>query len=259
MTAAPSPDTRTGTPTDPHRARARRRETLLPVNEIFWHEVAQGEGPFTGRACAFIRLGYCNLHCPPCDTGRTWNSARYDIPALNPETPVTEIMDSIPAHIRMVVISGGEPLLWQRTGAFVTMLEQLTRRGIKVHIETNATIIPTEGTDRHVVHYSASPKLSAMGGGDPLQRRVRPPVIAAFAERCAAGRACFKFVVAGREQVQEAARFVQDHQLDPDWVWMMPEAGDAATLLARQPEVTKAATALGFNVSTRLHLISNIR
>lgn len=61
-----------------------RRPSHLPVNEVFW-DVVQGEGPYMGRASAFIRLGYCNLHCPPCDTKPTWDTSQYvlerDLPA----------------------------------------------------------------------------------------------------------------------------------------------------------------------------------
>lgn len=39
--------------------------THLPVNEVFG-PVIQGEGPYAGRQASFVRLGLCNLHCPPC-------------------------------------------------------------------------------------------------------------------------------------------------------------------------------------------------
>ena len=32
----------------------------------------QGEGPSTGKPCAFVRLSRCNLACTWCDTAYTW-------------------------------------------------------------------------------------------------------------------------------------------------------------------------------------------
>ena len=44
----------------------------LTVSEIFG-PTFQGEGPFTGRAAVFLRLGRCNLDCKWCDTPYTWD------------------------------------------------------------------------------------------------------------------------------------------------------------------------------------------
>lgn len=239
-------------------AHDRNRETHLPINEVFW-DVVQGEGPYTGRACGFIRLGWCNLHCPPCDTAQTWDTSRYDLAITCPDTEVAAAVDRLPARVRMVVISGGEPLLWQRAPAFITMLELLECRGIEVHVETNGTIAPLPSADPYVRHYSVSPKLTAMGGGDPLKRRIKPDVIAAFAQLATTGRAAFKFVVADQAQLAEVASFAAEHSLEPSWVWVMPEASDTATLLERQPVIASAAAQYSYNVGTRLHMIAQCR
>ncbi|MGW0731763.1 7-carboxy-7-deazaguanine synthase QueE [Streptomyces sp. NPDC002851] len=237
---------------------ALRGETHLPVNEVFW-DVVQGEGPYTGRACAFIRLGLCNLHCPPCDTAQTWDTSRFDLGATCPDTAVDEVVGRLPHTVRLVVISGGEPLIWQQTSAFSTLLTLLEKRDIAVHVETNGTIGPLSSTAQHVAHFSVSPKLTAMGGADPEKRRIKPNVIAAFADLASQGRACFKFVVADESHVDEVVDFTDRHLLDRAWVWVMPEAGDTQTLLARQPGITDAAAREGVNVSTRLHVIARCR
>ena len=213
---------------------------------------------------SFIRLGWCNLHCPVCDTKPTWDTGRYDLSVTCPDRTPEEVVAELPAGTRMVVVTGGEPLLWQRSGAFKRMLDLLAGRGIAVHVETNGTIAPdetdeTDETDERIVHFSVSPKLTAMGGADPESRRIKPAAIAAFVRVADAGRACFKFVVTGGDGVAEVAAFVHEHGLDPAWVWVMPEAQDTDTLLARQPEVTAAGAAAGFNVSTRLHMIARCR
>lgn len=159
----------------------------------------------------------------------------------------------------MVVISGGEPLLWQHTEAFVTMLRLLHERGIEVHVETNGTIAPVPEADALIRHYSVSPKLSAMGGADPEKRRIKPDVIAAFARIADTGRAAYKFVTAEAQHVAEVADFAVRHELEPSWIWVMPEAGETAALLDRQPLITAEGARRGFNVSTRLHMIAQCR
>ncbi|ANP53622.1 organic radical activating enzyme [Streptomyces griseochromogenes] len=239
-------------------ADGRNRETHLPINEVFW-DVVQGEGPYMGRSCGFIRLGWCNLHCPPCDTAQTWDTSRYDLAVTCPETAVAAAVGQLPARVRMVVLSGGEPLLWQSAPAFITMLDLLGRRGIEVHVETNGTIAPIPSINPFIGHYTVSPKLTVMGGGDPLKRRIKPDVIAAFARLAAAERAVFKFVVADQVQIGEVADFAAEHELEPSWIWVMPEASDTATLLERQPVIMAGAAAYGYNVSTRLHMIAQCR
>ncbi|MFI7337036.1 7-carboxy-7-deazaguanine synthase QueE [Streptomyces sp. NPDC050085] len=221
--------------------------------------MVQGEGPYAGRACAFIRLGWCNLHCPPCDTKPTWDTTQYDLTETCPDTEITAIVAGLPDTVRLVVISGGEGLLWQRVPAFHHMTDALAARGIEMHMETNGTIPPSEATNARIRHYSVSPKLSAMGGADPAHRRIKPAVLTAFTELAHQGRAVFKFVVADDGHLDEVATFARTHHLDPSWVWVMPEAGDLDTLLARQPAITAGGAQRGFNVSTRLHLIAQCR
>lgn len=233
--------------------------TTLPVNEVFWDGVVQGEGPYTGRACGFIRLGLCNLKCPPCDTHQTWDTSRHDLAETCPETPIEETVRLLPSNLRMVVISGGEPLIWQRTPAFIAMLKLLSSRNIEIHVETNGTLAPAPEIDLFIKHYSVSPKLTAMGGADPVAKRIKPAVIATFTEHAAAGRAAFKFVVENRANIDEVARFAHRHKIEPSWVWVMPEAADIETLLTRQPEITAAGARLGFNSSTRMHMIAQCR
>lgn len=237
---------------------ASRWATHLPVNEVFW-DVVQGEGPYMGRVCAFIRLGYCNLHCPPCDTKPTWDTSQYNLEETCPDTAVDAVVGRIPGNVRMVVLTGGEPLLWQRTPAFAALLTLLRERAIEVHVETNGTIAPVPETDALIRHYSVSPKLSAMGGADPHKRRIKPEVITAFARIAADGRAAFKFVTADAGHVAEVEDFAVRHGLKPSWIWVMPEAEDTATLLDRQPVITGEGVRRGFNVSTRLHKIAQCR
>jgi 7-carboxy-7-deazaguanine synthase len=50
----------------------------LLVSEVFGPTL-QGEGPHTGQAAAYIRLGGCNLRCRWCGTAFTWDQNRHDL------------------------------------------------------------------------------------------------------------------------------------------------------------------------------------
>jgi organic radical activating enzyme len=97
-----------------------------PVVEMF-HSL-QGEGTWTGVNAFFIRLGGCNVHCPWCDTKKSWNAQRY--PRFESEHLAAAAKAKNPA---VVIITGGEPLMHD--------LEPLTRAihdmKMQVHLETS--------------------------------------------------------------------------------------------------------------------------
>jgi len=77
----------------------------LPLVEEFF--TLQGEGSQTGRAAYFIRLGGCDVGCSWCDTRFAWNPKEY--PMVATDTIIEHVMNS---GTNSVVVTGGEPLLW---------------------------------------------------------------------------------------------------------------------------------------------------
>lgn len=228
----------------------------LSVSEVFGNTV-QGEGPYSGHPCCFLRLGHCNLSCPPCDTPYTWDTSRFDLAETCPPWTGDRILQELSAFTApLLIVSGGEPLLWQRTPTFRRVTEEC---GKTVHVETNGTIVPDPDGTAAVSHFSVSPKLSAMGGADQLKRRIKARAIAAFAELASGGTACFKFVCAAPEHVDEVSRFAVAHGLDPATVWIMPEGVTAETMLSNHRAVAPAVLMHGFKTTTRLHLLLNAR
>lgn len=234
------------------------RRIALPVNEIFG-PVPQGEGPHAGRCSTFVRFGYCNLNCPPCDTKETWDRTIHDLAETCPEVLAADIVRRAVEHgagETMTVVSGGEPLLWQRTPAWAAFLDAMPG---DMHMETNGTIAPTADTAARFAHFTVSPKIGAMGAADPVKRRIRPDVIAQFNILAAAGKAAFKFVAGTVDDVDQVAALVREHRIPPGAVYVMPlgETHDESRQTGR--DIVDRVMHHRFHMSGRLHLLLGVR
>ena len=98
---------------------------LLPLMESFY--TIQGEGYHKGSAAFFIRLGGCDVGCHWCDVKESWD------PDIHPPTKITDIVINVKKSSDIVVITGGEPLMWDMNP--ITKL--LNKNNIKTHIETS--------------------------------------------------------------------------------------------------------------------------
>ncbi len=98
---------------------------ILPLMEEFY--TIQGEGFHTGKAAYFIRVGGCDVGCHWCDVKESWNAD------LHPATKTLKIIENVKKHANTVVITGGEPLMWNMD--FIT--KNLKKENIKIHIETS--------------------------------------------------------------------------------------------------------------------------
>jgi 7-carboxy-7-deazaguanine synthase len=224
----------------------RAGEPTLVVSEVFG-PTFQGEGPTLGRRAAFVRLGRCNLDCRWCDTPYTWDWARFDPAVELTERPVAAIVEELEVmDVDRVVVTGGEPLLQQRR--LLPLLDAAVARGWAVEIETNGTLAPSEATSAAVERFNVSPKTS--NSGVARERAIVPDALAAL---LATGKAAFKFVATGVDDLDEIAAVVEEHGLAP--VYVMPEGTDAATVTARGRALADAVTARGWHLTTRLHVL----
>lgn len=101
-------------------------EQKLPLVEEFY--TLQGEGFHAGKAAYFIRLGGCDIGCSWCDSRFAWK------PGLHPMISTDVIID----HARKsgtdsVVVTGGEPLMWNLD----YLCNGLKETNIKTFIETS--------------------------------------------------------------------------------------------------------------------------
>lgn len=148
----------------------------------------QGEGPFAGQPAYFVRLGGCNLgskqeYCQGCDTS-------FEI-AQSKVVPVTELAERImacattsPAKPRLVVITGGEPLLQAK--AIAALVEELADLDSMnedeciewVQLETNGILLESALTVFNclssdasgLLSFVVSPKASAKGYPEGLMK-----------------------------------------------------------------------------------------
>jgi len=111
----------------------------MKVCEIF--NSIQGESTHAGRPCTFVRMSGCNLRCSYCDTKYSYEEGA-DLSVDN----VYAIVDN--AAIRLVEITGGEPLLQKEGVAELTAL--LLDSGYTVLMETNGTL-PIGEIDKRVI------------------------------------------------------------------------------------------------------------
>lgn len=98
---------------------------MLPLMEEFY--TIQGEGFHTGTAAYFIRIGGCDVGCHWCDVKESWNAE------LHPPTSADVIVANAKKYANTVVITGGEPLMWDMS----LITQMLKNQDLKVHIETS--------------------------------------------------------------------------------------------------------------------------
>jgi len=98
---------------------------MLPLMEEFY--TIQGEGYHTGTAAYFIRIGGCDVGCHWCDVKESWDAE------LHPATASDTIIKNASKFGDTVVITGGEPLMWNMN----YLTQHLRSHHIKTHIETS--------------------------------------------------------------------------------------------------------------------------
>ena len=140
----------------------------LPVNEIF--SSVQGEGSFTGVPSVFVRLQFCAVGCPWCDTKHTWEKndlAKISFAEMLGKTKDsfewTDVsIDALVAFLvaqpeRHIVITGGEPCVYDLT-KFTSILLGARKT---VQIETSGTSEIKAHRDTFI---TLSPKINMPGG-----------------------------------------------------------------------------------------------
>jgi len=99
---------------------------FLPLVEEFF--TIQGEGFHAGKAAWFIRLGGCDVGCNWCDSRFSWN------PDSHPMVKTDTIAEhAISSGTKSVVVTGGEPLMWNLD----YLCSTLKKRSVSTFLETS--------------------------------------------------------------------------------------------------------------------------
>jgi 7-carboxy-7-deazaguanine synthase len=98
----------------------------LPLVEEFF--TLQGEGYHSGKAAYFIRLGGCDVGCSWCDSPFAWNQDLH--PMVETEAIIERVINS---GADSVVVTGGEPLMWNLD----YLCNGIRKKNISTFIETS--------------------------------------------------------------------------------------------------------------------------
>ena len=98
---------------------------VLPLMEAFY--TLQGEGFYKGTAAYFIRLGGCDVGCHWCDVKESWDASLHTL------TPIGNIVQKALQYSKTIIITGGEPLMYN----LLPLTQLLKSKGARTHIETS--------------------------------------------------------------------------------------------------------------------------
>jgi 7-carboxy-7-deazaguanine synthase len=170
------------------------------LNEHFW--TIQGEGEHAGYTAVFLRLQGCPVGCAWCDSKLTWYAGGQpvqveDIPTIVHKYPASEL----------IVVTGGEPLIYNLDPLFDILRKQFPERSI--HVETSG-VYPYKGSIR--------PDWTTVSPKYTVDFRVARNVLVAASE--------LKYVVDEHFTLESVDRHLQDiasHRSDWPPVRLMPE------------------------------------
>ena len=226
----------------------------------------QGEGKFCGEPSVFVRTALCNLHCSWCDTGYSWQAGfRRRWQPLSFEA--LERMAPPRARRWGLVVTGGEPLLWQDHPQFRALVNFGLGRFKRVTVETNGTIAPRAylraaagepgsssrgaAAENGELWFSVSPKLA--NSGEPLRRRRHPEALSALS---GLPQSYFKFVVGHADEDREILDTYGG--IPPEKIFVMPEGATPRRLAETTPAALAMALRNGWHLSLRAHIMLNV-
>lgn len=240
-------------------------QTHLRICEVF--ASIQGEGITAGVPSVFVRFSGCNLQCRYCDSSYTWNFEGTDFihdtkvwekdeyvqnDEMSMYTPV-ELKDKIcelaGTVVNTVVFTGGEPMLYHKTNAFIQLLRLLKTYRFRVEVETNGTIYPIDEVAELVDQFNVSLKL--INSGMPEKRRIVDSAVSFFVNN---PRALFKFVIMDDTDIEEVKTIQNRFNIPTGKILLMPEGRTEEEIKEHARIVADICMCTGYTFCNRLHI-----
>jgi organic radical activating enzyme len=216
-------------------------------------ETIQGEGKYVGEKVIILRFQGCIFRCSWCDSKYTWHVGE------GKELSKDEIISLIAglnSDAEIVLITGGEPLIWQRNKDVVKLFSELKNAyGYKLHVETNGYYKYMLGD---LIDFIAiSPKLDEY---EFFYYR------SDSAERVSSYRSVehiWKFVVGEGSDLDKIMRFINVYHLHNDDIYFMPLGATVDEIKNSEKyiksRVLKKFEGLNVKVSERRHILLGVR
>lgn len=205
----------------------------------------QGEGRSVGKLAYFIRFAGCNLWCQWCDSLHSVD------PKLYKERRFFIDYEKIPKNCQLIVLTGGEPTLFDLESVRERLLIDHPQRLFEV--ESNATQFPAEIVDHYF--WNLSPKLRSSLQKNQAYDDKRLIALEKWAHYSQNNpKVIFKFVVSSSADLNEVDELVRTYHLNPTQVYLMAEGSKKEQQQLAQVEwVIEACKIRGMNFSPRLH------
>lgn len=138
----------------------------MQVSEVF--SSVQGEGLQIGIPSLFVRLTGCNKTCEYCDTKGKINKVFWEGGVTKLNSWIQDMLFDDPSG--MVVITGGEPLIWKQE--LIDLVGLIKRDcGISINIQSNGELLEVAEELGGKVFWSFSPKLISAGKENRMEKK----------------------------------------------------------------------------------------
>jgi 7-carboxy-7-deazaguanine synthase len=241
----------------PIEKRVEGADGTLAVHSIFL--TIQGEGPFCGTPCVFVRLAGCNLQCPGCDTDYT--STRRQMGPYEVLAEVNELWRAERWRRGLVVITGGEPFRQELSELFGVLCDN----SYYVQVESNGTLAAPMMAPGGAWAYNTRVRLSEARVGVYV---VCSPKTAGLNRRTFEVACALKYVVqAGQVEADGLPSHALEHVSRParppeDWdrlVYVQPmDEGDPAANTANLAAALASSLRHGYTLQVQMHKVIGV-